>query len=439
MNSSRRDFIKGTGSLLAGAAFTPLISSELIACSSASDTVRIALIGCRGMGLYNLKDHLKVPGVECVAMCDVDENVLNEKSAEIKQLTGKAPKLYKDYRKIIDDKSIDAVIVGTPDHWHCLPTVHACEAGKDVYVEKPLANSIAECQVMLKAARKYNRIVQVGQQQRSGQHWQDAIAFVKSQKLGKLRKIKAWGFFEYGKTSPKVADSPAPAGVDFEMWLGPAPARSFNSGRFHGNWRFAWDYGGGLLTDWGVHLLDIALWAVDGKMPTSIQSAGGIYAYKDNAIETADTQTVIYEYPDLLIEWEHVGGLNKGYYGRHYGIVFIGTNGALVINREGWEVIPEEEGGVPKIEAIPFQVADQKDHEKHVNNFISSIKSRTRPICDVEIGKNAATLAHMGNVAYRTGNKLYWDASRNNFTNDAKANALIEPVYRQPWKFPKIT
>lgn len=438
MKSSRRDFLKNTSSLLAGAAFTPLISGELAACSPPSDTVRIALIGCRGMGLYNLKDHLKVPGVECAAMCDVDANVLNEKGAEIKQLTGKAPALYKDFRKIIDDKSIDAVIVGTPDHWHCLPTVHACEAGKDVYVEKPLANSIGECEVMLKAARKYNRIVQVGQQQRSGQHWQDALALVKSGKLGKLRKIKAWGFFEYGRTSPKVPDSPVPAGVDFDMWLGPAPTRSFNTGRFHGNWRFAWDYGGGLLTDWGVHLLDIALWAVDGKMPKSISSVGGIYAYKDNAIETADTQTVIYEYPDLMIEWEHAGGLSKGFYGRHYGVAFIGNNGTLVINREGWEIIAEESNGSPKTEPIALQPPDKTDHAKHVNNFISCIKSRQKPICDIEIGRNAAILAHMGNLAYRTGNKLYWDASKNNFGNDAKANALIEPAYRQPWKFPKI-
>jgi len=291
---------------------------------------------------------------------------------------------------------------------------------------------------MLKAARKYNRVVQVGQQQRSGQHWQDAIALVKSEKLGKLRKIKTWGFFDYGKTSPKVADTPVPAGVDFNMWLGPAPSRSFNTGRFHGNWRFAWDYGGGLLTDWGVHLLDIALWAVDGKMPTSILSAGGIYAYKNNAIETADTQTVIYEYDGLLIEWEHAGGLSKGFYGRHYGVAFIGNNGTLVINREGWEVIPEEENGTPKMEAVPLQAADKKDHEKHVANFIACVKSRERPICDVEIGKNSASLAHMGNIAYRTGNKLYWDKAKQTFVNDTKANAFIQPAYRSPWSFPKI-
>jgi predicted dehydrogenase len=438
MNTSRRRFLINSGSLIAGSVVTPMLSLKSAAHTPATDSVRIALIGCRGMGLYNLKDHLKIAGVTCAALCDVDENVLNEKAAEITKLTGKAPKLYKDYRRIIDDKSIDAVIVGTPDHWHCLPTVHACEAGKDVYVEKPLANSIAECEVMLKAARKYNRIVQVGQQQRSGQHWQDAVAMVKSKKLGKLRKIKAWGFFEYGRTSPKVPDSAIPPGVDFDRWLGPAPSRSFNTGRFHGNWRFSWDYGGGLLTDWGVHLLDIALWAVDGAMPKSILSAGGIYAYPENAIETADTQTVIYEYDDLLIEWEHAGGLNKGYYGRNYGVAFMGNDGTLVINREGWEVIPQEENGKPNIEPVPFQPADKKDHEKHVADFINSIKTRQRTLCDVEIGRNSAVLAHMGNIAYRTGDKLYWDNVQRQFTGNRKANALIQPAYRAPWMFPSV-
>lgn len=438
MDNARRTFLKHSGSILAGSALSPLFSYGTPKQIPPGDSVRIALIGCRGMGLYNLKDHLKMPGVTCVAMCDVDENVLNEKGAEIARLTGKTPTLVKDYRRIIDDKSIDAVIVGTPDHWHCLPTVHACEAGKDVYVEKPLANSIAECEVMVKAARKYNRIVQVGQQQRSGQHWQDALKMVKSGVLGKLRKIKAWGFFEYGRTSTRVPDSAVPAGVDFDRWLGPAPVRSFNTGRFHGNWRFSWDYGGGLLTDWGVHLLDIALWAVDGAMPKSIVSAGGIYAYPENAIETADTQTVIYEYDDLLIEWEHAGGLSNGYYGRHYGVAFIGNNGTLVINREGWEVIAEEENGKPKMEAMPFQQADRNDHEKHVSDFINSVRTRKLTRCDVEVGRNAAVLAHLGNIAYRTGDKLYWDNSRQHFIGNAKADAFIKPSYRVPWMFPVV-
>ncbi len=445
MNSSRRDFLKRSASLITAAAVTPALTScrNKVAPSDSirvapSDVIRVALMGCNGMGFYNLQDHIKIPGVECVALCDVDENVLNKRAAELGKQVSKAPKLVKDYRRLLDDKSVDVIIVGTPDHWHCLPTVHACEAGKDVYVEKPLANSIAECEVMVKAARRYNRIVQVGQQQRSGQHWHDALEMVKSGKLGKIRKIKAWGFFEYGRTSPKVPDSPVPAGVDFDMWLGPAPLRSFNTGRFHGNWRFSWPYGGGLLTDWGVHLLDIALWAVNGEMPVSIQSVGGIYSYPGNAIETADTQTVLYEYKDLLIEWEHVGGLSKGLYGRGYGVAFIGNDGTLIINREGWEVIAEEIDGKPKIEGLSLQPADHTDHQKHVANFIEGVKTRKRTICDVEIGRDAAVLAHMGNIAYRTGDKLYWNKDKKEFVSNDKANGLIKPVYRAPWKFPDV-
>lgn len=436
MPTSRREFLQESAALVASSMLTPSLAHTPHRSIPAADRVRIALIGCNGMGFYNLQDHLKVPGVECVALCDVDGSVLNRRAADLAKLVPRTPKLVKDFRTVIDDKSIDAVIIGTPDHWHCLPAVYACEAGKDVYVEKPLANSIYECEVMVRSARRHNRIVQVGQQQRSGQHWQDAIRLIREGRVGKLRKIKAWGFFEYGRTAPRMPDSQAPAGVDYNMWLGPAPSRPFNTGRFHGNWRFSWDYGGGLLTDWGVHLLDIALWAVDGRMPNVIQSTGGIYAYKDNLIETADTQTVLYSYDDMQIEWEHLGGLNSGYYGRNYGVAFIGNDGTLVVNRESWELIPEKENGQEKTEAIAVQQADRSDHIKHVTNFVECVRSRKLPVCDVETGRNAAVLAHMGNIAYRTGETLKWDAQSRQFIASAKANALITPVYRSPWILP---
>ncbi len=436
--TTRRSFLKNSGSLVAGAALSPFIANPVHAAVSPNDKITIALIGCKGMGMYNLKDHLKFPEIECVALCDVDETILNERAAEVTKITGKAPKLFKDYRKVLEDKSINAVIIGTPDHWHCLIAVHACEAGKDVYVEKPLANSIAECEIMLKAARKYNRVVQVGQQQRSGQHWQDIVALVKSGKLGTIRKVKAWAYFDYGKANPKVPDAPAPAGVDYDMWLGPAPKRAFNKNRFHGSWRFFWEQGGGLLTDWGVHLLDIPLLAMNVSAPKSISSSGGIYAYPNNAIETADTQSVTYDFGNFLLEWDHVSGITKGPYGRNYGVAFIGNNGTLVANREGWEVIAETEGEKPKMELIALQPSDPKDHEKHVKNFIDCIKTRKQPICDVEFGRNSAVLAHMGNISYRTGNKLFWNDDAKNFGQDTAANKLIQPDYRTPWKFPII-
>jgi predicted dehydrogenase len=433
---TRRKFIQRSASIAAASVLSPLILPGLRAGVSQNDKITIALIGCNGMGWYNLTDHLKFPEVVCGALCDVDENVLNKRSAELEKLTGKKPKLYKDYRQVLDDKSIDAVIVATPDHWHCLMAVNACEAGKDVYVEKPLANSIAECEAMVKAARKFKRVVQVGQQQRSGQHWQDIVGIVKSGKLGPIRKIKTWGYFPYGSASPKVPDSPTPAGVDYDMWLGPAPSHAFNKARFHGSWRFFWEQGGGLLTDWGVHLLDIPLLAMDVSAPKSISSSGGIYAYPNNAIETADTQTVVYDFGNFLLEWDHVGGVSRGQYGRNYGVAFIGNKGTLVVNREGWEIIAEMDGDKPRMETTALQPADRKDHEKHVRNFLDCLKSRQQPVCDVEFGRNAAVLAHMGNISYRTGNKLWWDDAAKKFKGDMKANEFITPEYRAPWKLP---
>lgn len=435
---SRRKFIKNSGSLVAGAALSPLFASQLRAKISANDKINVALVGCRNMGMHDLTDHLKQPDIVCAAMCDIDDNVLQERAKTVQELTGKTPALYKDYRRVIDDKDIDIVIIGTPDHWHCLITAEACEAGKDVYVEKPLANSIEECHVMLKATRKYNRIVQVGQQQRSGQHWQDIVSLVQSGKLGTIRKIKTWGYFGYGKGSPKVPDSPVPAGVDYDTWLGPAPQRPFNKNRFHGSWRHFWDQGGGLMTDWGVHLLDIPLWAMNVKDPKSVMASGGIYAYPDNAIETSDTLNVLYDFGSFTLSWDHAGGISKGLYDRSYGVAFIGNNGTLVVNREGWEVIAESENNVNKTELIPLQPADKEAHEKHVKNFIQCVKSRQSPICEIEAGHNVARVAHMGNIAYRTGNKLFWDGEKGKFDGDAKANAFLKPEYRSPWKFPSI-
>jgi len=429
---TRRTFLSHSAAVAAATSLSPIIQ----ACASPNDRIAIALIGCNSMGWFNLTDHLKFSEVECVALCDVDENVLNKRASELEKMTGRKPKLYKDYRKVLEDKSINAVIIGTPDHWHCLMAVNACEAGKDVYVEKPLANSIAEADVMVKAARRYNRVVQVGQQQRSGKHWQDIVAVVKSGKLGTIRKVKTWAYFPYGSGSPKVPDSPVPAGVDYDMWLGPSPKHDFNKNRFHGSWRFFWEQGGGLLTDWGVHLLDIPLLAMDVTTPKSVSSSGGIYAYPNNAIETADTQAVIYDFGNFLLEWDHVGGNSVGQYGRNYGVAFVGNNGTLVVNREGWEIIPEMDDKKPRMEATPLQEADYKDHEKHVRNFLDCVKSRQQPICDVDFGRNSAVLAHMGNISYRTGNKLLWDNSTRKFVSDDKANALITPTYRAPWKLP---
>ena len=265
---TRRTFIRNTAAAVAGIGITGSMAGKGLAHSSvlgANDRITLALIGARNMGWADLDDLLKQPNVVCKTLCDVDNSVLTERAAELVKLGHGQPLLEKDYRRVIGDSDIDAVVVGTPDHWHCLPTVEACEAGKHVYVEKPLANSIGEINVMLDAAGKYNRLVQVGQQQRSGLHWKSAIEFVRSGKLGTIRQVKFWANFDYGAGNMPVPDSVPPDGVDYDRWLGPAPRRPFNRNRFHGSWRMFRDYGGGLMTDWGVHLIDMGLWAMEVK------------------------------------------------------------------------------------------------------------------------------------------------------------------------------
>jgi predicted dehydrogenase len=435
---TRREFIRSTSGLAAGAGVVSFAGTSSTRKLNAADKIGVALIGCRGMGFGDLTNALKIPNVECVALCDVDKNVLQNRRNDVLKMQGKAPAVYGDFRKCLENKDIDAVIIGTPDHWHCLIFVAACEAGKDVYVEKPLANSIAECEIMMRAARKHNRVVQVGQQQRSGDHWQEAIQFIKDGNIGQLRKVNIWANFNYGVGQPIVADSLVPDGVNYDMWLGPAPKRSFNAARFHSNWRMFWDYGGGLMTDWGVHLLDMALWAKDvNTFPLSIAANGGNFAYSDHAHETFDTMSVSYQMQDWVMNWEQTAGIETGYYNKPYGLLFVGNDASIVINRDGWELMPETKDGKYKVPKLPFHEGHE-NHLEHMQNFIDCIRSRKDPACPVENGRLVALYAHFANIALRTNSKLVWKEYTQNFGDNAAANALIRPQYRAPWKFPTV-
>ena len=445
MSITRRKFLNYNAKLLATAgvaALAPVPSFSFIQQKElfASEKIKIGLIGTKGMGFVNLKNALKQPGVECIGLCDVDENILSERSVDVEKIQGTVPTKYKDFRKLLENKDIDAVIIGTPDHWHCLPFIYACEMGKDVYVEKPLANSIAECDIMVKAARKYNRVVQVGQQQRSGNHFKSAIDFIKEGKIGQLRKVNIWGNFSYGIGKLKVPDTPVPAGVDFNQWLGPAPMRSFNAGRFHGSWRMFWDYGGGLMTDWGVHLIDMALWAKDiSTFPLSVSASGGNFSFPAHAHETFDTMDVNFLLKDYSINWQHTAGIQQGPYGRSYGLAFVGNDATLVIDRDTWELFPEYDNESKKFRAEALEKKTGVDsHEDHMKNFLACIKSRKDPACTIENGRLVALYAHMGNIALRTQSHLIWNEQARNFGSNAAANALITPVYRQPWVLPTL-
>lgn len=400
-----------------------------------SDAIRIGAIGINGMGWADLKAMLKVPGTQCVALCDVDKSVLDTRAAEVSKNYAAQPTLYNDYRKLLEDKNIDAVIIGTPDHWHCNMLADACAASKDVYVEKPAGNSIAECRAMVAAQQKYNRIVQVGQWQRSQKHFSDAVAFVHSGKLGQVRLVKVWAYQGWMKSIPVKPDSTPPPGVDYDLWLGPAQKRAFNPNRFHFNFRWYWDYAGGLMTDWGVHLVDYALLGMKAPLPKSVMAAGGKFAYPDDAEETPDTLTTVYEFDGFNMLWEHATGINGGPYGRDHGIAFIGNNGTLVLDRGGWEVIPEKDNGKEKMEAVARQKSVDNGLELHTLNFTECMKSRNTENLKTPIhsGAHVATVCQMGNIAFKTGKKIYWDAAAGKFT-DADANKYMKAEYHNGYK-----
>ncbi|HDR16021.1 MAG TPA: Gfo/Idh/MocA family oxidoreductase [Desulfobacteraceae bacterium] len=438
MTTSRRDFIKKSAIAAAGmGAFPEILRSSSL---PASEKLVIGVIGVNGMGFSNLKTFLEFPGTACAALCDVDSRVLEKRAGETEAITGKRPALFKDYRKMLDQKDIDAVIIATPDHWHALQLIHACQAGKEVYCEKPLGNSIGECNRMVDAARKYNRVIQVGQWQRSDPHWQNAVDYLQNGHLGRIRSVKVWSNVGWKGSVPVVPDSPVPEGVDYNMWLGPAPERPFNNNRFHFTFRWFWEYAGGLMTDWGVHLLDFALYGMNRYVPDSVMSSGGKYAFPDDAMVTPDTMSAIYDFGDFGISWEHTVGIYGANYGRGHGVAFVGEHGTLVVDRDGWEVLPEDSGfGVKEgLKPFSFKRSGPGGLHQHVANFIHCVKTREKPNCDIEAGAHIARFAHLGNISYRTGDKLFWDDARQKFIGNREANALIYPEYRRPWKLPEF-
>ena len=376
--TTRREFVKNTVITSAALGLAPSLSSALAGCAP-SDRIHVGLIGCNGMGFTDLSAFLEHPQVECIGLCDIDESVLNRRAADVEKIRGKKPaNLYKDWRKLIENKDINLVIVGTPDHWHCLQMVAACEAGKDVYCEKPIGRTIEECNQMIKAAKKYKTVVQVGQWQRSDPHWLDAVNFIRSGKLGKIRLVRVFSYQGWCPSIPVLKDEPVPFGVDYDMWLGPAPYRPFNRNRFHFTFRWFWDYAGGLMTDWGVHLLDYALFGMNVTAPKSVMAMGGKYGYPDDACETPDSLQAIYEFDGFNILWDHAIGIDDGAYGRNHGLGFVGENGTLVVDREGWEVIPEVVSGKARMEAMTLKKGTGQGLKNHVSNHLDCIKSRNQ-------------------------------------------------------------
>lgn len=436
---NRKNFIKksalitGTGLILPG--YTTLQNGANIL--GANDIINIGAIGINGMGWADTKALLKIPGVKLTAICDVDQNVLDKREGEMKS-KGVKVKTFSDYRKLLEQKDIDVVVIGSPDHWHALMMIHASEAGKHVYCEKPIGNSVGECRAMVAAQERYGNVVQVGQWQRSQQHFQDAVKFIESGVLGPIRTVKVWCYQGWMRPEPIVANSNPPKGVDYKSWLGPAQSKPFNASRFHFHFRWFWDYAGGLMTDWGVHLLDYALLGMQASLPKTIVGLGGKFAYPNLAEETPDTLTTLYEFDQFNMVWDSAMGIDNGSYNRDHGIAFIGNNATLILNRGGWEVV--EEGRSENKVAKPLVKPSDSGLDKHAQNFVDAMRANDPSIvnCSIQDGAHVATVAQMGNISYRSGEKLYWDAAEKGFSDSAINNKYLTNTYHNGYKLPLI-
>jgi len=433
---TRRDFL--ASSALAAGTLGTLVHEEASADDAkaapaekragANDTIRLGFIGVGGMGSGLLNIFKGMPDVSVAALCDVYEpHLLKAKAA-----AGGMPDTYGDFRRILDRKDIDAVVVATPDHWHAIPTILACQAGKDVYCEKPLAYRIGEGRAMVNAANKHKRVTQMGNLIHAGDNYRRVVEIVQSGALGKIAKTRVWMAADrQGLGSPP--DGPPPAGLDYDFWLGPAPKRPFNPNRFTFNWRYYWDYAGGILCDFVCHIVDLVHWAMDVEAPETIVATGGRYALQDNA-ETPDTLEVLYHYAkgfDMV--WSEVDFSTHGLENRGQGIMFQGTNATLVAEYGSFRIY-EEKGR--KIEIPPKSIPSSVGHHRE---WLNAIKTRGATSCHFEYGHRLSTVGHLGNISLWTGEKLRWDAVQEKVINHTEANRyLLREEYRSPWQLPSV-
>ena len=420
----RRSFLQVSGAFLALPAVT--YKSALGAEQPPSEKVRVASIGVGNQG--GPKNNLNKFQKNVVAVCDVDANYLAE-AVTFLEKKGTKPQTFEDFRRVLDAKDIDAVIVTVPDHWHALMTVMACNAGKDVFCEKPLSLTISEGRKMVEAARKNNRVVQTGSMQRSAKEFRHACELVRNGALGKLSEVKVGlpGPNWIDRAKGPAPDAAPPAGLNYDLWLGPAPARSYNKNRVHYLFRFFWEYSGGQQTNFGAHDLDIAQWALgmDESGPTKIE--GTATFNKDKWFETPETAKVTYTYANGV---PVLCGLGKG--APPGGVTFEGEKGTISVKRGSLTVMLNGE----KV-SDPYKLATGSDKlyisNNHYQNFLDCIKSRKKPVCDVEIGHRSATVCHLGNIAIRSGKSLMWDPAKEVFIGDADANKWLTKEYRKPW------
>jgi predicted dehydrogenase len=395
-----------------------------------SERIVLGFIGVGGMGTGLINTFKEFPQVEIAAVCDVyDPHVQRARSA-----AGGTPETYADFRRVLDRKDIDAVVIATPDHWHGIPTILACQAGKDVYCEKPLAHRIEEGRAMVTAAEKFKRVTQMGNLIHAGENYHRVVEIVRAGVLGKISQTRVWMSADRSGLGHPPDGSP-PSGCDYDLWLGPAPARPFNPNRFTFNWRYFWDYGGGILTDFCCHIVDLVHWAMDVDAPRTISAVGGRYALDDNA-EVPDTLDVTYEYQKgshkFLMIWSQTDASTHGLENKGQGIMFQGTDATLVAGYDWYRIIPEKGR---KIEEPPKTLPRSVGHHRE---WLEAIKSREQCSCHFGYGHRLASVGNLGNISLWTGEKLTWDPVAERIINHPEANRYLTKEYRKPWTLPSV-
>jgi len=442
---NRREFVQGS-------AATVLSAASYGRALGANQRLGIGFIGFGLIGKRHVLDFQAQPDVHSVAVAEVHRGRLEEAKA----LIGGSVKGHDDFRKLLDDRAVDAVVVSTPDHWHALMSMLACASGKDVYVEKPLTLFVREGRWLVDVARRHGRIVQVGTQQRSGPHYQRARELVQRGYLGTISSVRMQAFRNIMPGYGAPADQDPPADLDWDLWQGPAPFRRYNPNRAIYHFRWFWDYSGGQMTNLAAHALDIVHWYLGVAGPSAVTSVGGRFSLKDNG-ETPDTQDTLIEYPRWTAIWSHREA-SRGSAGPA-GLEFFGTKGSLSISRRGFVVTADRKlapgdtvpqfadthpvGGPVRTNAsageywtepLKDESGDQRQQfREHVRNFLDCVKSRKQPLADPESGHRVATVCHLANISLRVGRKIRWDANKEDIVGDSEAAKMLVRPYRAQW------
>jgi predicted dehydrogenase len=444
---NRREFLQTSALGLAGTAFGKAQEYDQ------AKRRRVGLIGCGWYGKSDLFRLVQVAPIEIVSLCDVDSQMLSNAAdmAASRQKSKKRPRTYSDYRKMLAEKDLDIVLIATPDHWHALTMIEAAKSGPDIYVQKPISVDIVEGRAMLAAARQNNRVVQVGLQRRSTPHLVEARdRFIKEGTLGKIALVEIYCYYHMRATA-NPPDTAPPPNLDYEMWTGPARMRPYNSLVHPRSWRAFMEYGNGIVGDMCVHMFDMTRWMMNLGWPTRVASTGGILVDKQSKANITDTQTVMFEYPDVRVVWQHRSWGEAPDPKYQWGATFYGDKGTLKASVYGYDFIPSG-GGQPVHRDVTYELEQypedktEKELEKHVapairhhmQNFLSNIDSRGKPVADIEQGYISTASCILANMSMKLGRELTWDPDKQEIVNDSEANALLRRPYRQPWIHPEV-